>query len=165
MRPGFLAAVMIGVLARSSGAMANDHPHLDAQAILAQQGAIRAEAGAGVGRYKGMAEPGRDELLTLHDRVTALLANRARTTDLPEADQIGVFNALQAISAIVNQAEDGRMICERSRPVGSNRPQTVCRSVAQRRPYREAAANQVSYRDQQCFKDASGNCIWQRCLP
>ena len=50
------------------------------------------------------------------------------------------------------------MICERTRPVGSNRTQTVCSSVAQRRKDREDAEKQIGYRDQKCFQDASALC-------
>ena len=157
-----LRLILAGLIllgAASPPLLAQKHPNLDAKAIVAQQAAIRAEAVASTGRYKDMPPAKREKLFALQDQVTRQLADRATTTELPEQDQIAVFNALEAISAIINQAEDERMICERQRPVGSNRTQTVCRSVAQRRQDREDAEKQVNYRDQQCFKDASGQCI------
>ena len=62
-----------------------------------------------------------------------MLEGVGSTTDLPEKDQITVFNSLEAIEAIVNQAEEERMVCTRVKPVGSNRPETVCKTVAQMR--------------------------------
>jgi len=127
---------------------AQKHPNLDAKAIVAQQAGIRTEALASAGRYKDMPAAKRDELFALQDKVTRYLADRATTTELPEQDQIAVFNALEGISAIINRAEDERMICERGRPVGSNRPQTICRSVAQRRVDQEVGAEAIHRRDQ-----------------
>lgn len=149
--------IMLGV--SSHPVLAQENPNLDAKAIIAQQAQIRAEAIARTGRYKDMPASQRDELFALQDKVAVHLGDRSWTTELPEQDQIAVFNALESIAAIINRAEDERMICERSRPVGSNRTQTICLTVAQRRAEREAAEKQVSYRDQQCFKDAAGQCI------
>lgn len=140
-------------------ASASDHPNLDARAIIAQQDSIRAEVRAGAGRYKGLEADKRDGLFARQDRVMRLLEGKTNTTELSEADQIAVFNDLEGISAIINNAEDDRMICERSKPVGSNRPKTVCLTVQQRREAREAAASQVNYRDQQCFKSSTGECL------
>lgn len=159
MRLRLILAGLILLGAASASLLAQEHPNLDARAILAQQAGIRAEAVARTGRYKDMPTAKLDELFALQDKVSGQLAGRATTTELPEQDQIAVFNALEAISAIINQAEDERMICERQRPVGSNRTRTVCRSVAQRRQDREDAEKQVHYRDQQCLKDASGECL------
>lgn len=157
-----LRLILAGLIlfgAASPALLAQQHPNLDAKAIVAQQAAIRAEAVGRNGRYKDMPAAKREELFALQDKVTRQLADRATTTELREQDQIAVFNALEGISAIINQAEDERMICERKRPVGSNRTQTVCSSVAQRRQDREDAEKQVTYRDQQCFKDSSGQCL------
>lgn len=126
---------------------AQEHPNLDAQAILAQQAQIRADAVAGTGRYKDLPEHQRSELFALQDRVTAKLSGRAATTAMKEHDQIAVFNALEAISAILNGDEDERMICERKRPVGSNRRETVCRTVAQRRADQETATEFIHARN------------------
>lgn len=158
MRGFTIGSVVAGLLALAQIASANDHPNLDAKAILAQQSQIRAEASAGSGRYKGLEPAKRDDLFVRQDRVMSLLAHKTFTTELSESEQIDLFNDLEAIEGIVNKAEDERMVCERSKPVGSNRPRTVCLTVAQRRAEREAAGKQMEYRDQQCFKDSNGNC-------
>jgi hypothetical protein len=122
----------------------------DAVAIMAQQQEIRQEAAAGKGRYKGMKQEQRDQLAREQDIVQRLLAGRERTTDLPPEAQLEVFNALEAISAIVNKAEDGRLVCESRKPTGSNRKQTTCRTVAQIRAQRERDTHTLQRRDQQC---------------
>lgn len=119
-----------------------------AAAIRAQQEQLRAELGAPNGRLKVLSATRRERLVHHQNLVLSQLEGVERTTDLSEADQIAVFNSLEAIEAIVNTAEDDRMVCRRSKPVGSNRPTTVCRSVAQIRREKEIA-DKVLERDQQ----------------
>lgn len=69
-----------------------------------------------------------------------------QTTELSEAEQLQLFTALGHISAIVNRAEDERLVCRRHRPTGSNRPATVCRTVARLRADREAGDNDTGRR-------------------
>lgn len=90
----------------------------------------------------------RDAILQHQERLTALLRNVDRTTDLPERRQIDVFNTLEAISALINRDPEGRMVCWRERPVGSNRTQTACMTVAQMRAEREASQTEIARRDQ-----------------
>lgn len=127
----------------------------DASAIVAQQNEIRREAEQRRGRYKDMAGADRDRLLRTQDRVLGRLDGRTSTTELPRADQVALFNDLEEISALVNKAEDDRMICERSRPIGSNRPVSVCKTVAQRREERERSLESRGPRDARC---AGGAC-------
>ncbi|RPE76997.1 hypothetical protein EDC50_2250 [Vulcaniibacterium tengchongense] len=135
----FLLFAALGLLALGQAAAANEGG-TDSEAILAQQRQIRAEAMAGKGRFKDLDPARRSELFAQQDEVTRLLTGTSRTSELSETDRIAVFNALEAVEAIVNQAEDERMVCERHKPVGSNRLQTVCKTVAQRRAEREAAS-------------------------
>lgn len=151
MRPLRMIATLMAVTLVSmppSHAAAAGAGELDSQAIMAQQQEIRASASARRGRYRDMEEPRRRELFANQDTVTRLLAGTIRTTELSESDQIALFNSLEAISAIINQAEEQRMICERHKPVGTKLPQTVCKTVAQRRAEREAEA--VRLRDNRC---------------
>lgn len=136
-----------------------ERQNLDANTILAQQQQIHAEAIKRTGRYKDMKEATRHTLFAQQDVVTNLLQGKRYTTDLPEHDQIAVFNALESIEAIINNAEDQRMVCERHKPTGSHRTKTLCMTVAQRRALQEGAKNQIHYRDQQCLKNAQGQCI------
>ena len=151
MHPLAPLAAMIAILVAfmSAPAVAGEAIGTDSLAILAQQQDIRAKAAARKERYRDLEEPRIRELLANQDTVIRLLAGTARTTELPERDQIAVFNALEAIEAIVNQAEDERLVCERYKPVGSNRTQTMCKSVAQRRDEQEGVEG-TRRRDQRC---------------
>ncbi|HZH43200.1 MAG TPA: hypothetical protein VEY50_03835 [Lysobacter sp.] len=131
----------------------------DLAAILEQQQQIRAEATGRKGRYGSLDEKKRQALFDHQDKVTRLLEGKRSVDDLSQTDRIAVFNSLEAIESIVNDAEDDRMVCERVKPVGSNRPKTVCMTVAERRAAREAA-NHMHRRDQACVKDpTSGFCL------
>lgn len=150
-------ALMVAVF--SVGA---NQANLDASAIREQQKQIRADAEAGKGRYAKLSPKQRQELFHQQERVGQLLdANVQNTTELPESDQVALFNALESIEAIVNNAEKERMICERHKPVGTNRPRTVCRTAAQRAAERDASQERVIERTQTCFKgstDPNGGC-------
>ena len=151
--------LVIMALLGSPLAMANDiHPNMDAQAILKQQQDIRAEVENRSGRFKHLTEEKRERLFANQGTVSSLLKGRQSMQDLSEVDRIAAFNALESIEGILNQAEDDRMVCERVKPIGSNRPKTVCLSVAERRAAREQAQTDVSNRTQSCIK-GQDNCI------
>ena len=74
-----LHAVLAGALLCSQVAIGQQHPNLDAKAILRQQQDIRAEASAGKGRYKGMKPETRQELFSKQDQVVRLIGEVTRT--------------------------------------------------------------------------------------
>jgi hypothetical protein len=137
-------------------AAASDHPNLDAGTIRTQQQQIRSEAQARTGRYAKLSPKQQRELMHQQDRVMQLLGSDvANTTELSELDQVALFNSLEAIEAIVNNAEDERLVCERHKPVGTNRPRTVCKTAAQRAAARQASQDRVIERTQTCFKGST----------
>ncbi len=138
-----VAICLLGIAPLAFASQSN----LDARSIREQQQQIRSEAEARNGRYKDLSEEKRSELFSRLAQVSNLLKEVTLTTELKEAEQIELSNALESISAIVNAAEDDRMVCERSRPVGSNRMRTVCKTVAQRRIEREAARGGLDRHD------------------
>jgi hypothetical protein len=70
-------------------------------------------------------------------RIDAKLINGERA-NLSEADKLAVFNDQELVNTVLTQArEDSRLICKRERVVGSNMPQRVCITVAERRRARE----------------------------
>ena len=142
----FHIIILAAAMAFSATAGEQAHKNLDASAILTQQQAIRAEAEANHGRYKDMKKRTRQELFAQQDLLTGKLQGVAYTTDLPEHDQVVVFNALESIEAIVNNAEDQRMVCERHKPTGSHRIKTICVTAAQRRVDQEEAEKYLNIR-------------------
>lgn len=111
--------------------------------IIAQQTEIRRDATAKRGRYRDMDNPTRERLLSEQDKVFTLLEGRTASTELNREGQLSLFNSLEAISAIVNRAEDERVVCERVRGQGTNIRSTVCKTVAQRRAERQSAAGSL----------------------
>jgi len=122
----------------------------NAQEIIAQQQQIRADAEAGQGRYRDMDAPTMKQLREHQDVVLGLLEGHERSTELSREDQMTVFNSLEAISAILNRAEDDRMICRRERSVGSRFATEVCRTVAERRADSKEARDKMLERGQLC---------------
>ena len=109
--------------------------------IRAQQLQLRDEVMAGKGAYKDMSREKRDQLAARQSEVIALIGERQSLDELTEAEKTQAFNTLEWINETVSNAEDERIVCERQRPIGSNRVQRVCATVAERRKQREAVEN------------------------
>lgn len=146
-----LVACLVALPAFASDVAVNT----DVKAIVAQQQAIRVEVQAAAGRYKDMPSDKRADLLARQDRVLNMLEGHELSTELSQNQQLQLFNELEAIGALVNDAEDERMICERVKPVGSNRPVRMCKTVAQRRAEQNGVEEVFGKRDQRC----SGTCM------
>lgn len=114
--------------------------------IRAQQLEIRERVMAKSGQYKDMSPGTRNELVARQDQLLALIEGKDKLDDLSEADKTLAFNTLEWINATITDSENNRMICERARPVGSNRVQRVCATVAERRANREAALRAIGDR-------------------
>jgi len=144
MRKGVLLALLIA-LASSGAAQAIDRATgVDASAILTQQRQIRDDAMSRKGRYKNMEEANRSDLLAQQNIVFSLLDGKQNSNELAEPDRVKLFNALEAIEAKVNNERDEQMVCEFVRRVGSNRPQRVCKTYAQREKEREEAEKELN---------------------
>ena len=144
---------LVLAIAAAMPAIANEtHPNVDAAAILDQQRQIRVEVEQRSGRYKDLPAADRTTLLREQDKVFTLLRDRSAITELPEADRIVVFNSLESISAIVNRAPEEKLVCERTRKVGSHRTETVCMTASERRARREADAKSLGDRNAACLK-------------
>lgn len=153
----WMLTVLAGLLTCVSTAVtANDHPNLDAKAIRDQQREIRLAVETGQGVFKDFPAGKRVELFSRQDRVQVLIENVQRTTELNERQQIDLFNNLEAIQAMVDASEEERMICRRERPTGTNRPQTICKTVAQRRADREAVERDTGRRTHECSEAFMG---------
>lgn len=115
----------------------------DAEAIRIQQAEFRRDVASGKGRFKDMSKKGKRDFAIHQDTVEQLLAGGIqRTTELNEDDQVKLLNALEAISAILNKAEDDRLVCERKSNIGSNMRVTTCMTVVERREMRESVDNE-----------------------
>lgn len=91
--------------------------------------------------YSEIKADGRASVLAALERIDAKLVNGERA-NLSEADKVAVFNDQELVNTVLTQArEDSRLICKRERVVGSNMPQSVCITVAERRRARESSTD------------------------
>lgn len=132
----FLGAVLF-TATLSVSAEATQPLKLDA--IRAQQAEIREGVTNRTGRYRGLDEHKRNELLRKQDFVLRAIEGKQTADELPEDTWIEVFNSLEWIEAAINNADGERMICTKMRPTGSNMPTRVCKTAEQMRIEREFA--------------------------
>ncbi len=134
-----LSTALLAATLLVSPAFANDNIGIsstpaqirDAQTQLRQ--AIEAKRG----NYSQFTDEERREIFARQDDVLAAIEGRQSIDELSGDQRIRLLNALSAVDAAVKKAEDNRMICERIKPIGSNRPQNKCMTVGQRRQLRE----------------------------
>lgn len=154
----FVAVFLLGSMNVHAAAPASAQKvSTNAPEIIQQQTALRAAVLSGKGAFKDMDASARDDLLRHQEIVIDLLKGKELTTQLSEADQIRVSNSISSIVAAINNAEDDRMVCRREKMTGSHRPETVCKTVAQRRLEREEARDRRSDPRNAMCKNTCGN--------
>ncbi len=109
----------------------------DLPAVKQEQLELRQKLLAGKGAYKDIDAAVRTDLLSKQDIVMKLVEGKQSSSELSPPDQVALVNALSSIAAIVEKAEDERMVCRREKTIGSNRPETICKTVAQLRQERQ----------------------------
>ena len=112
---------------------------LEVATVVAQQKQIRDDLMIRKGRYRGMSDPTRVELLSRQAELLAMLEGKRTAADLSEEQQMQAFNALEWIEAAINNAEDERVICRREKVLGSTRTTRVCRTAENERRAHEKA--------------------------
>jgi hypothetical protein len=98
----------------------------------------------------------RDALAAAQAEIRAMLAGKASIDELDAAGKVALFNANEKVIALVNKAEDERLVCKQTKRLGSHRHTLECRTVAQIRTDREAARDQGT-RTRAC-DPARGSC-------
>lgn len=133
------AMALVAVTLFSSPAFAEDVIAIDSTPaqIRTAQGDLRLAIERKSGNYSHFNDDERKAIFARQDEVLALIEGKQDIADLGPDGKIALANALAAVDASVARAEDSRMICERIKPVGSNRPQNKCISVGQRRQMRD----------------------------
>ncbi len=105
--------------------------------IRAAQAELRQAIERKSGNYAHFSDIERKAIFAKQDEVTALIDGKNAIDELNPDGKIALANALEGVKALVARAEDSRLICERIKPIGSNRPQNKCISVGERRRLRE----------------------------
>lgn len=74
----------------------------------------------------------RETLYEAQDVLFEIAEQNPTDADLSEDEWVKAFNAQERIHQIITQAAaDERVVCRREKPTGSNRKQSVCRTVAE----------------------------------
>lgn len=141
----FATVVALSLAVVASSAFAEPGP-LKLDAVRSQQAEIRQGVQSRTGIYKQMSEGDRDVLLTQQIRLLSVIGGKQTAADLNAEQRTEVFNALERIEALINRADDERMVCEYRTTIGSNRKKRECMTVAQKREQREALRNQIDNR-------------------
>jgi hypothetical protein len=138
--------VLAGALLISPLAIANDTETQSLTEIREQQLALRQDVLDKQGRFKDMGERERQELVAKQTRLINLAEGRDSLAMLSPADQVETINTLEWIKATITRAEDERLVCQRTKVVGSNRSTRVCRTVAELRRDRAEAEKSLEER-------------------
>ena len=142
-RVALLAALLFAIAApaAASEVVYADRPPTVADIPVTQFLAFYDEVGerAAKGDFKDLSRADREELEQAQARIRATVAGKQRMPELDEAQRLAVFNDHQRVVALLDKADESRVICEQVKRVGSHRHSVECRSVAERRRDREAA--------------------------
>ena len=104
---------------------------------IVEEGVIAVKDEAGL--RTGMALKAVAEVREALDRISRELEGVDSVAELAEPAKVTVFNEQERINTILTQAKaDSRLVCDHSRPTGSNRKVTKCQTVAERRRRMEA---------------------------
>ena len=97
-------------------------------------------------RYREILPPDQEKVSKALERMEARWQKADDVSQLSPDDRVEMVNDEQLVDTILqNASADSRTICERSEPIGSHRPQTTCKTVAQMK--REQEKSQGSMRD------------------
>jgi hypothetical protein len=137
LQPMLIAAMLVAVggLAPSLAAevTASPGPGPDLAHFPTQRRAIEADLAKGE-RYRELSRFDRTEVIRSLDRIEAIVQGKQSLAELTPAERAELLNHQEIINTLLTAAaEDSRLVCRRSRPVGSNMMATVCKTVAQRR--------------------------------
>jgi hypothetical protein len=89
--------------------------------------------------FEALSRAERRQLADAQAEIRRTLDGKASMSDLDDAAKIRLFNAQERVVALVNKAEDERLVCSQRKRLGSHRHQLECRTVAQMQRDREAA--------------------------
>ncbi|MBW8850376.1 MAG: hypothetical protein JF600_06320 [Xanthomonadales bacterium] len=134
-----LSLVLLAAATFCAPAFAEDATRLSVtpDQIRTQQAELRHAIETKSGNYAQYSDEERKAILARQDDVLTVLGDKTSIDDLGPEGKVRLTNALEAVDAAVNRAEDNRMICEIVKRTGSNRSERKCMTVGQRRQMRE----------------------------
>ena len=106
-------------------------------------------------KYEHINNSSLDDIALEQSKIRSLIGTHKSLDELSDVDQVSVFNAHERVIAIVENAENDRVICKRQKVVGSHRPVNVCNTVGELKRAREELAKDEIMRKSRC---SGGNC-------
>lgn len=136
----YILAVALAVSTFVSASFAQSNISIDSTPaeIRDTQDALKLSLEKKQGDYKNYSDDDRNAILHQQKSVYAIIEGKTGIDQLDETEKVALVNALESIKALLANADDNRMICERVKVIGSNLPKNQCLSVGQRRKMREA---------------------------
>ncbi|HEL7749893.1 MULTISPECIES: hypothetical protein [Stenotrophomonas] len=138
----------------SLGLVATVHAKAEKQGVRMDGGAPvaeqirRVEAAIGSEDYSEIGLEDKSRVQQALNRIKIKMNGREKVDELAPQERNDVFNEQEIVNTIMTRAHaDSRMICRRERLTGSNMPQSVCLTVAQRRKAQEESRRAMT--DQQ----------------
>lgn len=107
----------------------------DAAEFRAQAADVRSSMKPG-GRYADVSVKDQQLIGKQLDRLQEIYDKRGENPITPR-QQTAIVNATSEINALLTGDEDQRVICEQVKKTGSNRPERVCQTMAQKKASRE----------------------------
>lgn len=93
--------------------------------------------------FDALSRTEREQLAAAQSELRGVLAGKQSMAELDDAGKIAVFNAHERVVALVEKAENERMVCEQKKRLGSHRHQLVCRTVGEIREGRQGAQREL----------------------
>lgn len=134
----FTALIITGLLAVSTGVIAGANEGKfsvsDSAGFEAQVKALQRDLADGK-TYSELGQKQRGDVSAALDRIrSALEAHGGAVDSMPQETKLQVFNDQELVNTVLTKGrEDSRLFCTRQTPVGSHRPVTYCKTVAERR--------------------------------
>ena len=141
MKQALMSAVLLSGLALVSTASASRGKDVFVPGQPLQQQIARIEVELKDGEtYSELKQDERTRVNDALARMRAAVEQYPARDSMPEPVQTQVFNDQQVVNTVLTQArEDSRLICQREKPIGSNRTTTQCMTVAERARQKERA--------------------------
>lgn len=110
--------------------------------IRAAQDALKAALDKKDGPYARYSESQRKTLREQQSGIYGLIEGKQSVDELGEDNRVRLANLLMAQKAQLEQSPEDKMVCERVKVLGSNRPKLQCISEARREQLREQQRTQ-----------------------
>ena len=108
------------------------------EAFIAVATSVRKEMQA-EGRYAYVNDHEREEVETNLARIQGLFEKVASVDAMSKDAQVELFNAQEAVNAVLEKRDRDRLVCERSATTGSRIASTQCRTYGEIEAQREAS--------------------------